>query len=75
MVQETWLVAVRRVADFDPAQGNFDAWLKGIAANVLKNQRRRWQRDAQAEWLEFMRVAGFGPAYEVRSCSRASNSV
>lgn len=52
VVQETWLVAVRRIADFDPVQGNFDAWLKGIAANVLKNQRRRWQRDAQAEPLE-----------------------
>lgn len=52
VVQETWLVAVRRVADFDPHQGSFDAWLKGIAANVLKNQRRRWQRDGRAESLE-----------------------
>jgi RNA polymerase sigma-70 factor (ECF subfamily) len=52
IVQETWLVAVRRVADFDPTQGTFDAWLKGIAANVLKNHRRRWQRDSRTRSLD-----------------------
>ncbi len=51
VVQETWLTAVRRIKTFDPARGAFDAWLKGIAANVLKNQRRRWRRDEQAEAL------------------------
>lgn len=50
-VQETWLAAVRRIAAFDPARGNFDAWLKGIAANVLKNHRRRWQRDNHSQTL------------------------
>lgn len=52
VVQETWLVAVRRIATFDPAQGSFDAWLKGIAANVLKNHRRRWQRDNRNQPLD-----------------------
>lgn len=52
IVQETWLVAVRRIADFDPAKGSFDAWLKGIAANVLKNHRRRWQRDDHTRTLD-----------------------
>ena len=52
IVQETWLVAVRRIADFDPRQGTFDGWLKGIAANVLKNHRRRWQRDSRTQSLE-----------------------
>ena len=52
VVQETWLVAVRRVADFDPNRAGFDAWLKGIATNVLKNHRRRWHRDGRAESLE-----------------------
>ncbi|HQU44070.1 MAG: hypothetical protein B7Z73_01605 [Planctomycetia bacterium 21-64-5] len=52
IVQETWLVAVRRIADFDPAQGTFEAWLKGIAANVLKNHRRRWQRDSRTQSLD-----------------------
>lgn len=51
VVQETWLTAVRRIKAFDPTRGPFDAWVRGIAANVLKNQRRRWRRDAQAEAL------------------------
>lgn len=48
VVQETWLVAVRRIADFDPRRGSFEGWLKGIAEHVLKNHRRRWMRDQQA---------------------------
>jgi RNA polymerase sigma factor (sigma-70 family) len=52
IVQETWLIAVRRIADFDPKQGTFDAWLKGIAANVLKNHRRRWLRDSRTQSLD-----------------------
>jgi RNA polymerase sigma-70 factor, ECF subfamily len=43
-VQETWLTAVRRVRSFDPAQGSFAGWLRGIAANVLCNQLRYRQR-------------------------------
>jgi RNA polymerase sigma factor (sigma-70 family) len=53
IVQETWLVAVRRIADFDPHQGLFEAWIKGIVANVLKNHRRRWQRDSRTQSLDF----------------------
>ena len=45
VVQETWLTAVRRVRDFDPARAGFGAWLAGIAANVLRNHLRRRQRD------------------------------
>ena len=40
VVQETWLVAVRRVRRFDPGQGSFLAWLRGIAANVLRSRLR-----------------------------------
>ena len=47
VVQETWLVAVRRIADFDSRRGAFESWLKGIAEHVLKNHRRRWIRDQQ----------------------------
>jgi RNA polymerase sigma-70 factor (ECF subfamily) len=46
VTQETWLVAVRRIADFDPRQARFLAWLRGIAANVIKDQLRRRQRRA-----------------------------
>lgn len=43
-VQETWLVAVRRLSDFDPARGSFLAWLRGIAANVLRSRLRAARR-------------------------------
>jgi RNA polymerase sigma-70 factor (ECF subfamily) len=41
VVQETWLTAVRRLRSFDPARGSFVGWLRGIAANLLRNQLRR----------------------------------
>jgi RNA polymerase sigma-70 factor, ECF subfamily len=44
IVQETWLTAVRRVRRFDPRQGSFLAWLRGIAANLLRNHLRRQRR-------------------------------
>jgi RNA polymerase sigma-70 factor, ECF subfamily len=44
VVQETWLTAVRRLRAFDPGRGSFAAWLRGIAANVLRNQLRRERR-------------------------------
>ncbi len=40
VVQETWLTAARRIRRFDPAQGTFLAWLRGIAGNVLRNHMR-----------------------------------
>ena len=40
-VQDTWLTAVRRIGRFDPDAGSFAGWLRGIAANVLRNQFRR----------------------------------
>src|SRR6266478_5198326 len=40
VVQETWLTAVRRIRDFDPKRGRFLAWLRGIAANVLRGHFR-----------------------------------
>jgi RNA polymerase sigma-70 factor (ECF subfamily) len=44
VVQQTWMVAVRRVRRFDPEQGRFADWLRGIAANVLRNHFRRTVR-------------------------------
>ena len=44
IVQETWLTAVRRIRYFDPSQGSFLAWLRGIAANILRNDLRRQRR-------------------------------
>ncbi|MFO0965844.1 MAG: sigma-70 family RNA polymerase sigma factor [Gemmataceae bacterium] len=44
LTQETWLVAVRRIGAFDPEQGPFLAWLRGIAANLIRNYLRRPRR-------------------------------
>ena len=41
VVQETWLTAVRRLRSFDPSVGSFMSWLRGIAANHLRNHFRR----------------------------------
>jgi RNA polymerase sigma-70 factor (ECF subfamily) len=41
VVQETWLTAIHRIRAFDPDQGSFADWLRGIAANLLRNQMRK----------------------------------
>lgn len=41
VVQDAWLTAVRRIGRFDPVQGSFAGWLRGIAANLLRNHFRR----------------------------------
>jgi RNA polymerase sigma-70 factor (ECF subfamily) len=50
VVQDAWLTAVRRVRTFHPEAGPFSAWLRGIAANLLRNafrlQRRRGRTEA-----------------------------
>jgi RNA polymerase sigma-70 factor, ECF subfamily len=44
--QDVWLTAVRRLAAFDPARAPFLAWLRGIAAGLLRNRfRLRARRD------------------------------
>lgn len=43
-VQDTWLIAVRRIRRFEPERGAFGTWLRGIAANVVRNQLRRLAR-------------------------------
>jgi RNA polymerase sigma-70 factor, ECF subfamily len=40
IVQETWLTAVRRIRSFDPDRAEFAGWLRGIAANLLRNYLR-----------------------------------
>jgi len=48
VVQETWLVAVRRLSAFDPAKGTFFDWLCGIASNAtLSAIRARYRRTAR----------------------------
>jgi RNA polymerase sigma-70 factor (ECF subfamily) len=40
VLQEAWLVAVRRLKSFDPDKGAFFDWLCGIAANAARNAVR-----------------------------------
>lgn len=42
VLQETWLVAVKRIREFDPQRAGFTEWMRGIAANVLRSQMRKW---------------------------------
>jgi len=44
IIQDTWLVAVKRMRSFDPERGSFTQWLRGIASNHLCNQFRSRQR-------------------------------
>jgi RNA polymerase sigma-70 factor (ECF subfamily) len=44
VIQETWLVAARRLGSFDPARARFAAWVCGIAANVVRNHVRARSR-------------------------------
>ncbi|HEV3258579.1 MAG TPA: RNA polymerase sigma factor [Gemmataceae bacterium] len=53
VVQETWLTAVRRIGSFDPGQGSFAGWLRGIAVNTLRNQlRSRARHDRRTQPLD-----------------------
>jgi RNA polymerase sigma-70 factor (ECF subfamily) len=52
VVQETWLVAVRRLGRFDPARGTFFDWLCGIASNAARSAiRTRCRRGARIQPL------------------------
>jgi RNA polymerase sigma-70 factor (ECF subfamily) len=44
VIQETWLTAVRRLSCFAPQTASFAAWLRGIAANLLRNHFRQTSR-------------------------------
>jgi RNA polymerase sigma-70 factor (ECF subfamily) len=41
IVQDAWLTAIRRIRAFDPAQGSFAGWLRGIVAHLLRNRLRQ----------------------------------
>jgi len=48
LVASTFLVALERSDSYDPEKGDPSAWLLGIAANLLANQRRRLVREELA---------------------------
>jgi RNA polymerase sigma-70 factor (ECF subfamily) len=51
IVQETWLTAVRRIRSFEPERAEFASWLRGIAANLLRNHLRSRTRHGQTREL------------------------
>jgi RNA polymerase sigma-70 factor (ECF subfamily) len=48
VVQETWVVAVKRIRDFMPQKASFTTWLCGIAAKNLQACFRRECQRSQA---------------------------
>lgn len=44
VTQQTWLCAARDLRRFRPEQASFGTWLRGIAENQLRNDRRRAAR-------------------------------
>ncbi|MDB5389595.1 MAG: hypothetical protein JWM11_5241 [Planctomycetaceae bacterium] len=67
VLQETWLVAVKRIRDFDPRRGAFVDWVRGIAANVLKNHFRKWHASHTKPLTEDVAQPGGGPSGDSRS--------
>lgn len=58
VLQETWITASRRLSSFDPTRSNFEAWVGGIAGNVVRNQlRTRNRHRAKFQTLETDPVA------------------
>lgn len=52
-LQDAWLTAVRSVSAFDPEAGDFAAWLRGVAANAVRNRlRSRRRREGRQRPLE-----------------------
>lgn len=46
LVQETWMVAVRKIGSFDPRLGTFTGWMLGIAAKtaLARGRHAKWDR-------------------------------
>jgi RNA polymerase sigma-70 factor (ECF subfamily) len=70
VLQECWLVAVRRLGSFDPDRGSFLKWLLGIAANVLRNRGRGKARRAARERLQELPVAAAKPERDRESAEQ-----
>lgn len=49
VVQEAWMIGVKKIKSFDPTRSSFESWLRGIAKNVLKNKQRAWKRKKDRE--------------------------
>jgi RNA polymerase sigma-70 factor (ECF subfamily) len=59
LAQEAFIVAYRRLADFDASQ-DFYNWVRGIARNLILNERRRRSRETAAREEFLDQVEDFG---------------
>ena len=59
-VQETWLMAVRRIGNYEPTRGPFATWVCGIGGNVVRNALRSRRRLT----LRVGALAGDCPAHD-----------
>jgi RNA polymerase sigma-70 factor (ECF subfamily) len=76
VAQETWLTAVRRLRAFDPSAGRFASWLRGIAANVLRNHfRREKRRTRRIQPLESEPLAVEQSQHQAERIARALGSL
>jgi RNA polymerase sigma-70 factor, ECF subfamily len=41
LVQEAWMVALKRIRSFDPQRGSLAAWLQGVLRGLAANQGRK----------------------------------
>ncbi len=73
VIQETWLVAVRRLGRFDPAKGTFYDWLCGIASNAARNAIRA--RCRQKARLRPLAAGDDRPAADVRDVTDRAGRV
>lgn len=69
LVQDVWMIAVKRIRRFDPQRGSFLSWLFGIAEMQLRNQRRRNARrrtvDSISDEIVAPQETDFGLAEQV----------
>lgn len=61
IAQETFIVATRRLDTFDPAKGTFQAWLSGIANNLVKRGGRTAGREAPVGGFQADEVHPYAP--------------
>ena len=73
IVQEVWMIAVRKIRQFDPSRGTMQAWLRGIAQHVLRNHYRK-KSTAQKTNVEFDATSRTS-AFESRDMILATYSV
>jgi RNA polymerase sigma-70 factor (ECF subfamily) len=76
IVQECWMIAVRRIRTFDPSRGGFGDWLRGMARQVILGQQRKWaRRHRLAEYAPVASIATTATSGGVERLSQVLTSL